>query len=155
MHPKYFGECYDNAKREIMRLLAPRESWAVHPMYFVKDRTEEDCGFIGSYQRYLNAAVVDGDIWRRSEFLGITSVCRQHLLLDPDTGLGWDRDRKHVSVDEFAEIVTAKCRRNKLTMIYPESTEAMYAGVDTRVDGQGRANRPGQVPIDGDEGGVK
>ncbi len=37
----------------------------------------------------------------------------------------------------------------------PESTEAMYAGVDTRVDGQGRANRPGQVPIDGDEGGVK
>ena len=38
---------------------------------------------------------------------------------------------------------------------YPESTEAMYAGVDTRVDGQGRANRPGQVPIDGDEGGVK
>ena len=39
--------------------------------------------------------------------------------------------------------------------VYPESTEAMYAGVDTRVDGQGRANRPGQVPIDGDEGGVK
>ena len=37
----------------------------------------------------------------------------------------------------------------------PESTEAMCAGVDTRVDGQGRANRPGQVPIDGDEGGVK
>ena len=37
----------------------------------------------------------------------------------------------------------------------PESTEAMYAGVDTRVDGQGRANRPGQVPIDGDEGGMK
>ena len=37
----------------------------------------------------------------------------------------------------------------------PESTEAMCAGVDTRVDGQGRANRPGQVPIDWDEGGVK
>ena len=37
----------------------------------------------------------------------------------------------------------------------PESTEAMYAGVDTRVDGQGRANGLGQVPIDGDEGGVK
>ena len=37
----------------------------------------------------------------------------------------------------------------------PESTEAMHAGVDTRVDGQGRANRLGQVPIDGDEGGVK
>ena len=37
----------------------------------------------------------------------------------------------------------------------PESTEAMCAGVDTRVDGQGRGNRPGQDPIDGDEGGVK
>ena len=39
--------------------------------------------------------------------------------------------------------------------VKPESTEAMCAGVDTRVDGQGRGNRPGQDPIDGDEGGVK
>ena len=44
---------------------------------------------------------------------------------------------------------------NRGTLLEPESTEAMCAGVDTRVDGQGRANRPGQVPIDGDEGGVK
>ena len=44
---------------------------------------------------------------------------------------------------------------NEAVMYKPESTQAMYAGVDTRVDGQGRANRPGQVPIDGDEGGVQ
>ena len=37
----------------------------------------------------------------------------------------------------------------------PESTEAMCAGVDTRVDGQGMGNRPGRDPIDGDEGCVK
>jgi hypothetical protein len=31
----------------------------------------------------------------------------------------------------------------------------MGTGVDTRVDEQGKANGPGQIPIDGDEGGVR
>ena len=30
----------------------------------------------------------------------------------------------------------------------------MGRGVDTRDDGQGKANGPGLIPIDGDEGGV-
>ena len=38
---------------------------------------------------------------------------------------------------------------------YPESTEAMGRGVDARDDGQGKANGPGPIPIDGDEGGVR
>ena len=121
MHPKYFGECYDNAKREIMRNMVWKESWAVHPMYFVKERTEEDNWFIGSYQRYLRAAVADGDIWSRDKFLSTASACREHLLLDPDTGLGWDSSKQHVSIDEFAKIVTAECRRDKLTLVYDQS----------------------------------
>ena len=32
---------------------------------------------------------------------------------------------------------------------YPESTEAMGRGVDTRDDGQGKANGPGLIPIEG------
>ena len=44
-------------------------------------------------------------------------------------------------------------RLYEVHVLIPESTEAMCAGVDTRVDGQGRANRPGQVPIDGNDGG--
>ena len=35
-------------------------------------------------------------------------------------------------------------------MLQPESTEAMCAGVDTRNDGQGRANGAGPIPTDGD-----
>ena len=38
---------------------------------------------------------------------------------------------------------------------YPESTEAMGRGVDTRDDGQGKANGASPIPIDGDEGGVR
>ena len=37
----------------------------------------------------------------------------------------------------------------------PESTEAMGRGVDTRDDGQGKANGASPIPIDGDEGGVR
>ena len=37
----------------------------------------------------------------------------------------------------------------------PESTEAMGRGVDTRDDGQGKANVASPIPIDGDEGGVR
>ena len=37
----------------------------------------------------------------------------------------------------------------------PESTEAMGRGDDTKDDGQGKANGPGLIPIDGDEGGVR
>ena len=36
-----------------------------------------------------------------------------------------------------------------------ESTEAMGTGVDTRDDGQGKANGPGLIAIDGDGGGVR
>ena len=34
------------------------------------------------------------------------------------------------------------------TTCYPESTEAMGTGVDTRDDGQGKANRAGPIPTD-------
>ena len=37
----------------------------------------------------------------------------------------------------------------------PESTEAMGTGVDTRDDGQGKANGPGPDCNRGDEGGVR
>ena len=42
-----------------------------------------------------------------------------------------------------------------LAVAKPEFTEVMGTGVDTRDDGYVKANRPGQIPIDGDEEGVK
>ena len=48
----------------------------------------------------------------------------------------------------------SRCLRERLTP-KPEFTEAMGRGVDTRDDGQGKANGPGPIPIDGDEGGVR
>ena len=44
---------------------------------------------------------------------------------------------------------------NRGWMRNPESTEAMGRGVDTRDDGQGKANGASPIPIDGDEGGVR
>ena len=46
-------------------------------------------------------------------------------------------------------------KRPKKRLLKPESTEAMGRGVDTRDDGQGKANGASPIPIDGDEGGVR
>ncbi len=51
----------------------------------------------------------------------------------------------------------ARVRPHEVTprLAKPESTEAMGRGVDTRDDGQGKANGASPIPIDGDEGGVR
>ena len=46
-------------------------------------------------------------------------------------------------------------RLYEVHVLNPESTEAMGRGVDTRDDGQGKANGASPIPIDGDEGGVR
>ena len=45
--------------------------------------------------------------------------------------------------------------RRRSAGYYPESTEAMGRGVDTRDDGQGKANGASPIPTDGDEGDVR
>ena len=55
----------------------------------------------------------------------------------------------------FCAGVSATILSGATVSSYPESTEAMGRGVDTRDDGQGKANGASPIPIDGDEGGVR
>jgi hypothetical protein len=121
MHPRFFGESRDIAKRQIMLWLAPDERWAAHPMWFYqRPQPPGDRAFLDQYAAALDADIVDGEspdqntlfeasktcltTWRyratpdQDALLKATETCRAHLLLDPDTGLGKtiyrDRDCK-------------------------------------------------------------
>ena len=123
MHPKYFGESHDMAKQQIMQWLAPDEQWAAHPMWF--DQRAEDPrhpNFPDKYAKALGVRIVDGDHRDRSKFHEVAATCGEHLLLDPDTGLWQGRNsKKHVTVEQFTQIVKSQVRQGKLTLIYDQS----------------------------------
>ena len=132
MHPRFFGESHDMAKRQIMRWLAPKERWAAHPMWFdqgPEDRCYPD--FPSEYAAALGVCIVDVDPQDRSKFFEAAQTCGEHLLLDPDTGLWKGRNsRKHVTVKQFVQIVKSPDRRGKLTLIYDQSYRRDHGGVD-------------------------
>ena len=124
MHPRFFGESRDIAKRHIMRWLAPNACWAAHPMWFGQ-RPEPPCdrAFLDQYAAALDVDIVEGESPNENEFLRSADTCREHLLLDPDTGLG-DTNRSHhmthVRFDQFIWIVESLSCQDKLTLVYDQ-----------------------------------
>ena len=78
------------------------------------------------------------------------------LLLKSVKEVGYVRERA-VFVLEVPQLRVRTPYTGDVTAVEskPESTEAMGRGVDTRDDGQGKANGASPIPIDGDEGGVR
>ena len=126
MHQQFFGEARDIAKRQIMEWLAPNVGWAAHPMWY-GDREAEPhvTDFLGRYAAAIGVTIVDGgDCANPDALLEATLACREHLFLDPDTGLGertQRRHRTHVDYDHFIQIVQAPFRQGRLTLIYDEA----------------------------------
>ena len=128
MHPKFFGESRDITKRQLMRWLAPDERWAAHPMWFHRERPQppEDGGFLNDYAAALDVDIVNGECRDPNTLLGAAATCKQHILLDPDTGLGDAQIRehvKHVTFDQFIRIVEHQSRQDKLTLIYDQALD--------------------------------
>ena len=126
MHPKFFGESHDIAKRRIMRWLAPHERWAAHPMWFEqRPGSPRDRAFLKEYATALDVDIVKDESRDREAFLAAAKACCRHLLLDPDTGMSLStsrrNSRKHVRVDQFIQIVKSPSRPDKLTLIYDQS----------------------------------
>ena len=125
MHQKFFGESRDIAKRQIMEWLAPNVTWAAHPMWYGdKDAGPRVPDFLNQYATAMGVDIVDGgDSAHPDALLQATLACRDHLFLDPDTGLGertTKRYRTHVDYGHFIQIVQAPLRQGRLTLIYDE-----------------------------------
>ena len=131
MHPKFFGESRDIAKRQIMRWLDDPhdETWDAHPMWFYQRLDPpRDRSFLDEYAAALGVHIVDGESGDKDTLVQAVQRCRQHLLLDPDTGLGdrrnGDREDRnhvtHVTFDQLLQIVQSQNRHDKLTLLYDQ-----------------------------------
>ena len=122
MHPKYFGESHDMAKRQVMEWLAPKGPWAVHLMWFNHQREDPPYpNFPQEYERALGVNHLGADAQDRGAFLEAAQNCGEHLLLDPDTGLWTPGNNRHVTFEQFVQIVGSDNRQGKLTLIYDQS----------------------------------
>ena len=123
MNPNFLGDPYDFLKRQTMKWLAPNESWFAHPMWYSsRPERPDDHRFLYDYAVALDVGILPGESRHRNEFLESARTCTEHLLLDPDTGLKeGNRTNRHVTLDEFVQIVTSLNRQAKLTVIYDHS----------------------------------
>ena len=140
MHPRYLGDDYDIVKREIMRSLAPSEEWAVHPMYF--DHLESvQRNFPGRYASLLQARLVSGDIWDRDEVATVSARCREHLFLDPDSGIWLGKNltplygnwEKHLKGAELVSIAQGPRRDSKLTLVFADTQRDNFGSKRKRI----------------------
>ena len=134
MHPGSFGESRDITKRQLMQWLTPGEPWDAHPMWFARDRPTppEDVAFLNDYATGLDVDIIEGENRDPGTLLAACEPCQRHLLLDPDTGLGDARIRehvKHVTFDQFIQILGQRNRRTKLTLIYDQAYDRFNFGV--------------------------
>ena len=134
MHQRFFGESRDIAKRQIMEWLAPNEMWAAHPMWYGdREAGPHVPDFLNQYAAAMGVAIVDGgDSANPDALLQATLACREHLFLDPDTGLGertQDRYLTHVDYDHFIQIVQAPDHQGGLVLVYDQGN-AQGGGMD-------------------------
>ena len=157
MHPDKFGDSYDIVKRSILGWLRPCGTWAVHPMF----AEDFDQSFAAKYSAFLGVPLVKPKPpypvrkkgAKRAAYLEERGVYfkdvgqwvkRDHLFLDPDTGLRlppcgttrqWpgkylmtDESRpnkfvpeKYLTADELRDI--AQKRPDKLVLVFDQSIE--------------------------------
>ena len=157
MHPRFFGESRDIAKRQIMRWLAPTsEPWAAHPMWFNQRPTPPcDRAFLDQYAAALNVHIVDHESPDQNAFLEAAVACIDHLLLDPDTGLGnksnCDRTNRdhvtHVTFDQLIQIVQSQKRHDKLTLVYDQGYSRILDVLGVREETRKKLNRLRQSSV--------
>lgn len=125
-----FGDSYDFVKRGILQLLSCCGDWSVHPMF-----TDEDpADYVEDYRRLIGAPTVTNQSFvqygrNRNDWLEAARTCQDHLLIDPDTGIPFNKPgrlpRAGVAGDKFLmanELVEiARARPDKLTLVFDQS----------------------------------
>lgn len=130
MNYGHFGDTYDFVKRGILQLLASCGRWYVHPMFTddpnAKHYAKDYCRLLGVRAVNCKSFIQSGS--NRDDWLAEAAACQNHLFLDPDTGLCFNKNRpkvvdrpKFLMPEELANIAGAHARRDKLTLVYDQS----------------------------------
>ena len=88
MHPSKVGDSYDIVKHSILRWLKECGAWDVHPMFTATFKTKKK-------QAYMNLLGVSSLLTTdlvpskpdRAAYLEPARCSKNHVFLDPDTGL--------------------------------------------------------------------
>ena len=126
-----FGDSYDFVKRGILQLLAGCGRWSVHPMFTdgnPENYAADYCHLLGVPAVTTRSFIQSGR--NRNDWLAAAQNCRDHLLIDPDTGLPFDETGRRpddernapaafLYAGELARIV--RKRPDRLTLVFDQS----------------------------------
>ena len=131
MNFEHFGDSYDFVKRGVLQLLANCGGWSAHPMF-----TDDDpAHYAWDYCRLVGVHAVETKSFQqvnrdRERWLKPARAHPGHLLIDPDTGLPFDKKgrpshqgrRPAAAFLRATELVDiAKARPDKLTLVFDQS----------------------------------
>jgi len=87
VNPKFLGDSYDIVKQSLLRWLAGMGTWTSHPMFTESISSEQANAFsrlLGTRLLSLDTLTHDTD---RDAYLTPVRDCKDHVFLDPDTGI--------------------------------------------------------------------
>ena len=159
MNCKHFGDSYDIVKLNLLQWLSKCGKWSVHPMFtdpdpIPKSKAKSKCQrfagrcvakeacqhnpfktFKTDYCTFLGVDAVITQTFvdsgkKRGAWLDTAKTCENHLFIDPDTGIPFDKCGRpshqgrspaaaFLRASELVEIV--KNRPDKLTLVFDQS----------------------------------
>lgn len=124
MKPQFLGDSYDIVKQSFLRWLAAAGPWSTHPMFTEPvSSNQADC-----FTRLLGTPILSCEVLTgvvdRDAYLAPARDCREHVFLDPDTGILLQPIRggkapKYIFGPELVAI--AKARPGRLTLVFDQS----------------------------------
>jgi hypothetical protein len=123
---RFLGDSYDLVKQSLLCWLAQLGPWKVHPM-FTAEWSRADAT---AFSRLLRTPLLSHEVLNRttdrSAYFSSARACRDHLFLDPDTGLGAKtmRGAKAPSYLFLAELdLIARQRPWALTLLFDQAVQ--------------------------------
>ena len=124
MKPKFFGDSYDIVKQSFIRWLASTGPWSTHPM-FTEYVSSERADWFG---RLLGTRILSREVFNtsvdRDIYLAPARDCREHVFLDPDTGIRLKPTRGKTSpkyIFDTELVAIANARQGRLTLVFDQS----------------------------------
>lgn len=124
MRPKFLGDSYDIVKQSLLRWLSGVGPWATHPMFTESVCPEQaDC-----FARLLGTRILSREVFiagvDRDAYLAPARDCREHVFLDPDTGIRLRPTRgtkapQYIFGPELVAIAGA--RPGRLTLVFDQA----------------------------------
>lgn len=124
MRPRYLGDSYDIVKQSLLRWLGSIGAWKAHPMFTEPVTPEEATAF----SRLLGIPLLTADVLHaetdRQTYFAAARACRDHLFIDPDTGLRLKptTGRNHSAYLFGPEVVAIVSERpERMTLVFDQS----------------------------------